>query len=341
MNTLKIEYLNSSESFKNELNSFLDEWFSMSNSIFTKTSGSTGNPKIIELSKSKMRESARMTGDFLKLQKGANALLCLPISTIAGKMMVVRAIELEMNLIATLPTSNPLENCDFQIDFAAFVPIQLSTILEKSPLKLKSIQTSIIGGGIISKEIESKLIQEKLTVFQTFGMTETISHVAMRKVGFESQLHYSALSETTFAEIDNQLIIKSPLLDFQPLKTNDIVELKNEKEFIWKGRADFIINTGGIKVQPEEIEKKISKLIPNSYFISSLEDALLGQKIILCIEGQLSFELSKSTFESTLTRFEIPKEIYFFKHFEYTESNKISRLKTLETNLKNALQQVL
>ena len=338
---VELKFINTSDSFKNEVNQFIEEWFNSDEFIQSKTSGSTGEPKKIEILKSKMKESALMTGKFLNLQKKETALLCLSTSTIAGKMMIVRSLELGLKLVIVEPCSNPFEFIEEGIDFAAIVPLQLTEILKKNPEKLKIVRNVIVGGGSVSEEIEEQLKKQELTVFQTFGMTETISHIAMRKIGLHKEEHYSALEGNSFSIEDNQLIVHSSLLDGFPLKTNDCVELINAKQFIWKGRIDFVINSGGIKIQPEEIERKLSKLIKNSFFITGKKDAILGEKVILCIESENTFEIQKSELVNYLSKYEIPKEIYFFKQFIFTESNKINRLKTVDLYLKDAIQQIL
>jgi len=338
---VELKFINTSDSFKNEVNQFIEEWFNSAEFIQSKTSGSTGEPKTIEILKSKMKASAQMTGKFLNLQKDEVALLCLSTATIAGKMMIVRSIVLGLKLVIVEPCSNPFEFINERIDFAAIVPLQLIDILKQNPEKLKSVRNVIVGGGSVSDEIEEQLKKQKLTVFQTFGMTETISHVAMRKIGLHQEEHYSALEGNSFSSEDNQLIVHSSLVDGTPLKTNDCVELMNTKQFIWKGRTDFVINSGGVKLQPEEIEKKLSKLIKSPFFITGKKDAVLGEKVILCIESETAIQIQKSALESYLSKYELPKEIYIFKQFNYTESNKINRLKTVDLYLKDAIQQIL
>ncbi len=338
---VELKFINTSDSFKNEVNQFIEEWFNSADFIISKTSGSTGEPKTIEILKSKIKASAQMTGKFLNLQKKETALLCLSTATIAGKMMIVRSIELGLKLVIIEPCSNPFEFIDGGIDFAAIVPLQLSEILKQNPEKLKSVRNIIVGGGSVSFEIEEQLKEKNLTVYQTFGMTETISHIAMRKIGLHQEEHYSALEGNSFSTEENQLIVHSSLLDDFPLKTNDCIELINAKQFIWKGRTDFVINSGGVKIQPEEIEKKLSKLINRPFFITGKKDVVLGEKVILCIESENAFQIKKSELESYLSKYEIPKEIYIFNEFNYTESNKINRLKTVDLFLKDAIQQIL
>ncbi|MBI1837742.1 MAG: AMP-binding protein [Flavobacteriia bacterium] len=337
---MNITYLNASETYKRKVQAFEDEWNNSNTFICSKTSGSTGQPKEIQIPKQKMIDSARMTGQFLSIQKGENALHCLSIDTIAGKMMFIRALILKLNLFIVEPCSNPLKFVFNRIDFIALVPLQLASILQSDKEKLNQISNSIIGGGEISKTIELELYKNKLTVYQTFGMTETISHIAMRKIGFEQQEAYTTLGENFITEENSRLVIHSPLLNFIPLKTNDSIELIDAKTFIWKGRTDFVINTGGVKIHPEEVEKKINSIISTPFFISSLKDPFFGEKLILCIESKLELHYPIKSFSERLHKFEIPKEIYFFPTFTYTESQKINRLQTLKL-IAHAIQQVL
>ncbi len=323
-----IIYLGQADTIKGSVEDFLSKWNDLTDSIYTDTSGSTGKPKTIELSKEKMKLSARMTGDFLGLKKGDKALLCLSPKTIGGKMMLVRAIELGLDLYVCEPNSNPLELVDVSLDFIAMVPLQLESSMVHHLDKLNSIKSVIIGGGEISKVQADKLRKNELTVYQTFGMTETISHIAMRKVGLETDQAYTALGENFFEEVDGRLVIHSPLLD-ESLITNDSVELLDEKHFIWKGRKDFVINSGGIKIHPEEMEKKLESHIDHPFFIGSLQDDRLGERVILCIEGWADEPIEKSEFLKCLSTYEVPKEIYYISQFVRTDSGKINRPETI------------
>jgi O-succinylbenzoic acid--CoA ligase len=331
VNSFKVNYLTKNSELIAEVEDFIKNWNDDSDCVYTNTSGSTGKPKKIEIKKEKMVESATMTCDFLSLQEGEKVLLCLSPKTIAGKMMIVRSIVRNLELYVVDISSNPLKIIDFQIDFIAMVPLQLEKTLELNSSKLKSIRNCIIGGGDISFRLKNKLVEKGITVYHTFGMTETISHIAMRKVGLINEECFQAIGINYFSVEDDCLIIHSPLLDSSSLKTNDIVQLVDNKKFIWKGRADFVINSGGVKIHPEEVEEKLSKFIDAPFFITYKEDELYGQIVILIIETETEteFELN-SQFRDVLSKYEIPKEIYFLKEFERTDSGKINRLKTKE-----------
>jgi len=330
LDSFTIKYLTNDTDLINEVENFVLNWNDSSDFIITKTSGSTGKPKSILLLKSKMIESAQMTGEYLNIKKGDKAILCLSPSTIAGKMMLVRSIILKLKLSVIDVNSHIFNKIEEEIDFIAMVPIQLKNALNESVEKIRKCKNIIIGGGEISSSLENQLKEKKITVYHTFGMTETISHIAMRKVGLITEDYFTAIGATTFSHKDNQLVIESPLLECQKIITNDIVQLLDNKHFKWIGRSDFIINSGGIKIQPEIVESKLIKIIHSPFFISSLKDEILGEKLILVIEGKLDSKLNKELFESVLSKFELPKNIYFINKFERTDSGKINRMKTKE-----------
>ena len=189
---------------------FINEWDNDLDFFIAKTSGSTGVPKEIKILKKHAIQSSLNTAEALNLQKGDNAFLCLSPDTIGGKMMIVRSIVLNLQLIIGDINANPLENCDSKIDFIAIVPLQLKELMEHSVDKLRSIQHIIVGGGIISEQLESQLIQHNLTVYQTFGMTETISHIALKKVGVDGTNHFKVLPNIEITERNSQLEIHAP-----------------------------------------------------------------------------------------------------------------------------------
>ncbi len=315
---------------KKQVDDFLTSWYDTKDYIETYSSGSTGKPKCIRIKKNKMKESARMTGEFFNLKKGDTALLCLSPLTIAGKMMIVRAVVLELKLLVTEVNSNPIKYLEIHIDFIAMVPIQLLTTLELCPEKLHKCKNIIIGGAEISETLSVKIKDAGLTIYHTFGMTETISHIAMRKVGVITEDYFTALGETYFTNKNEYLVIHSTLLDNGKLKTNDSVELIDSKRFKWKGRADFIINSGGVKIQPELVEKKINHLLSVPFFIIGITDEKLGQKVVLFVESSNELLVNKNELKSLLLTYENPREIYFLKEFIRTESGKINRIKTKE-----------
>lgn len=318
-----------------EVTSFISEWES-SHTFETMTSGSTGIPKKIIITKKQMLASAEMTCNFFGLKKGDTAFLCLSISTIGGKMMIVRALTADLRLTVGSVNSQPFQTKKPRYDFVAMVPMQVENALNAG-VDLSGIGTIIIGGASISKSLEQKIIDKNINAFQTYGMTETVSHIALKKINGNNQV-YKTIPGIQISSENDCLIIHAPALNVHHLKTNDTVEIVSEGEFKWMGRNDFVINSGGVKLHPEQIEEKLSFIIPLPFFVFGLEDDLLGQKLVVGIEGKM--EINKSILESILSKYEIPKEIYFFNKFHYTSGNKLNRPTTLSA-IDNAEKQVL
>lgn len=310
---------------------FLEEWFDDKDYILAQTSGSTGIPKSIQLRKESMLASAKMTNHFFQLNKKSKLLLCLSANYIAGKMMIVRAIAANANLWVIEPSSTPV--IDVNYDFAAMVPMQVETLLNKNRLdQLDKINCLIIGGSAISFTLEKRLQSINSSCYSTYGMTETVSHVALRAInGSLKTNRYIALEGIQFTTDDRDcLIIHAPHLNDTPLVTNDIVLLSDQHSFEWLGRWDNVINSGGVKLFPETIEQKINDLFSERYFIGSVPNERFGEMAVLVIEGK-PFETEKritieKLLKERLSRYELPKEIIFTAQFEETSSGKIKRI---------------
>ena len=226
---------------KEEVTSFIKSWGNDEKVIAIYTSGSTGKPKNIELAKEKMQISARKTLEYFKIEKGSSALLCLSLETIAGKMMLVRSLIGGLKLHVVTVSTNPILALKNPIDFVALVPMQLEAAIDTAFEKLKSIKTILVGGAPVSEELIQKLKDKKITVFQSYGMTETISHVAIRKIGFETEEYYEALPGITFSSDEQRLIIDypeilsekliAPFVTQQNFKANDLDILTNFSGF--------------------------------------------------------------------------------------------------------------
>lgn len=307
---------------------FLREWFSDSPLLRVKTSGSTGIPKELYVEKSRMMHSAKITCSFLGLKGGDVALLCLPLDYIAGKMMVVRSLVCGLDLYPVEPSSNPLSDTDIRFDFAALIPMQVYNILKSDVAseRLRNIKNLIIGGGFIDKSIEAELISFPHNIYATYGMTETLSHIALRKInGDEASASYHVFEGIQLSTTaDGALIIDAPALSDEVLVTNDVVRLSNDrKTFEVIGRKDNIINTGGIKVQIEEIESKLKPIISGHFAISSMPDVELGEAIVLVLEE--SSILIEEITESVLSKYSIPKRTIRMSQIPLTDTGKISR----------------
>lgn len=313
---------------------FLKNWFDNTDFVTVHTSGSTGKPKKIKMAKETMRSSARMTNDFFGLNASKKALLCLPASYIAGKMMLVRAIEGGFKLHTSEPVANPFKNTTEAIDFVAITPYQLQYSIEN--LKFVDVKNIIVGGGQISPQLVEKTEALSASIYETYGMTETASHIALRKInGKDKSEFFSVLNGVSIKQDSNKcLIINAPQLVDKEINTNDIVEMIDENSFKWLGRIDNVINSGGVKIFPEEVEKKLSDFITDNYFIASITDEIFGNKVILIIESEKYPDEKESLLikkmYSGLHKYEIPKHIFYISNFVYSFSNKILKKETLK-----------
>ncbi|MFV0531829.1 MAG: AMP-binding protein [Flavobacteriales bacterium] len=320
--TLNFEF---HEPWQKEILLFFKEYTHHNADIKVTTSGSTGKPKTIPILKSHMKNSALMTGNYFNLKKGQTALLCLPIRYIAGKMMLVRAVELKLKLICVKPSGNPLQALSTPIDFCAMVPLQV----ENSLSKLTMIKQLIIGGAPITSQLEYLLQSVSTHCFATYGMTETVTHIAIKSLNHSLKSDFYTVLNGISIEKDerNCLMIDCSMLNPQKVMTNDVVKLNGQTQFQFLGRYDHVINSGGIKIHPEIVEKKLSSLISERFFIASIPDKKLGEKVILVIEKEESdFTLN---LELYLEKFEIPKHVFFIKKFIDTPTGKIKRKETL------------
>lgn len=315
--------------WETELLQFLDEWFSESEFVNAQTSGSTGEPKPIELPKSVMTKSAERTIEYFDLKPADRLLLNLPCRYIAGKMMVVRAIVGEMNLIVTDPSTDFdfLESESF--DFGAMVPAQVYKILDQPGgyKKLENIRNLLIGGSSISAELEEKVGRAVSRVVSTYGMTETASHVAIRELsGDRKSDTYSCLPGIT-VDSDEKGCLQIYLPEFdQPLQTTDLAVIESPAEFRILGRFDSVIISGGIKYMPEVLEKKLTTILSQRFVVSSLPDEKLGESLVLVIEGK-PFDTSRllNLIGQILPPFERPRQVFFMNQFPETASGKIKR----------------
>lgn len=318
-------FIKEGEPFEQHVGNFLLDWFDDKSYIELSTSGTTGTPKVIKIEKQAMLDSALATGDFFGLKPGDTMLHCLPTNYVAGKMMFVRSFILGLDMKFVEPSSDPMKNIDEEFDFCAMVPLQAKNSLEK--LKAKKIKKLIIGGAKVHKALEKELVKLPMDIFETYGMTETITHIAAKKIG---ETAFTVLPNVKIYTDDKKcLVIKAPRISKDEITTNDIVDLVSENQFVWKGRLDNIINSGGIKLMPERIEDKLSTLIPRRYFVSGQYDEILGEKVVLYVEGE-SLTIEDSVFEG-LDKFEKPKNIVFISKFKETATGKIMRKESLES----------
>ena len=319
----------SAPEWEKELYSFLNEWFSESGPILAQTSGSTGEPKPVELSKSFMQRSAERTIEYFGLHKGNRLLLSLPCRYIAGKMMVVRAIVGQMNLITVDPASD-FEFLDGEtFDFGALVPNQVFKLLEQpsGKEKLEHIRNLLVGGSAISSEQEAQISQLSSRVVSTYGMTETASHIAIRELSGDRRSDFFHCLRGISVSLNEEGCLQIHLPEFNlRLQTNDLAELQSSTSFRILGRADSVIISGGIKYTPERIEKKIASMISQPYVISAVPDEKLGEKLVLVLEGE-PFDTHdlEQNLTTLLPPFELPRSIVFLNKLAVTTSGKWRR----------------
>lgn len=330
--TLKVlaqSYKENSDKEKVSTGKFLENWLDDKEYITVNTSGSTGKPKSITLQKQAMVNSAMATGTFFDLKAGESALQCLPSTYIAGKMMLVRAIVLGLEIDVVSPSSKPLSNINKHYDFCAMVPLQL----EQSFDQLHQIKILIVGGAAVAQRLYDDILKSSCDIYETYGMTETITHIAVKPINTNASPNFKILPNVKIRQDERQcLVIDAPHVNATNLVTNDVVELISDSEFRLLGRFDNVINSGGVKVFPEQIEAKLNAQINERFFIASQPDELLGQKVILVLETTQD-NLDSNTFNG-LEKFEKPKEIYTIAKFLETSSGKIQRQKTLDAIFK-------
>lgn len=316
---------------------FCKKWLSGQEEFVLKTSGSTGEPKPIILTRFQMESSANLTGKTFNLKLHDKALVCLNVDYIAGIMMLVRGMVLGLELTIVEPNSNPLENLENQeFDFAAFVPLQLQKILEnKSQIKtLNKMKAIIVGGAAVSEVLENQIQSLTVPVYSTYGMTETVSHIAIRKLNGNNKSNNFQILEGVSIGMDerNCLNIVANASNNELVQTNDIVEIIDGRSFKLIGRFDNIINSGGVKIQLEKVEKFFEKfIIDKRFFAYGMVDEMLGQKLIVIVESEyLADEQLLSKAKESLSKYEIPKQFFTIQNFSETPTGKIDKKATIK-----------
>ena len=331
------------------LEDFFSEWNNASDRVLVQTSGSTGKPKPMRVEKKRMLNSARITCDFLGLNPGDSALLCMSLDYIAGKMVVVRSIERHLHLISVSPSGHPLKDVNEEITFAAMVPMQVYNTLQvpEERERLSRIRHLIIGGGAIDAALEQELqsLPGDIAIWSTYGMTETLSHIALRRInGDEPSEWYQPFDSVHISQTEEGcLVIDAPQVCAETLVTNDIVEIepyiynKVEKlRFRIKGRKDNVICSGGIKIQIEEVETLLKPHLEKPFMLAKKKDGKFGEIAVLLTEDEdikkveatvrrlLSDESEKSS-DHKKYKYWIPKEFRYVEHLPLTETGKPKR----------------
>ena len=321
------------QSFRQELFTFLSEWFNHQPTVLVHTSGSTGKPKPMRVEKERMMESACLTCSFLGLKENDTALLCMPLQYIAGKMVVIRSLVAGLNLLPVTPSGHPLKNLKKAPVFAAMIPMQVYNSLQVPEEKelLKQIKHLIIGGGAIDSALAQALKDFPNQVWSTYGMTETLSHIALRRVnGTEASEWYTPFESVSIRlSQENTLIINAPKVCDKVLYTNDIAELNDQGQFRILGRKDNIINSGGVKIQIEQVEATLKKHFHTPFMITSAPDAKFGEIVVLLIENNPgsrdTYERIQKICEDVLPAYWCPKRIIPVENLPLTETGKPDR----------------
>lgn len=323
------------------LQQFLSEWNSPSATVTVHTSGSTGTPKPMEVEKRRMLASARITCDFLGLRPGDTALLCMPLDYIAGKMVVVRSLERHLQLVSVQPGGHPLSDAslgryarqlhaspDSGLTFAAMVPLQVYNSLRvpEEARRLKAVRQLIIGGGAIDDELARQLRTFPHAVWSTYGMTETLSHIALRRLSGPDASDWYTPFDTVAVSLntDGCLVIDAPLVHEGTLVTHDRAVINAQGQFRILGRLDNVIDTGGIKVQAEEVEAALKPVLRAPFMITRAKDPKFGEAIVLLTEHPDPDSL-KDACRQVLPHYWLPRHYLHIDHLPLTGTGKPAR----------------
>ena len=321
--TFAHELCNSKEEYLTELGRFLLDWLSDKPEIKLQTSGSTGEPTQLRAPKAMLSASAMTTVKALALQPKQQALLCLPVRHIAGKMMLIRALLAGLWIDVIEPTASPMVSKTY--DFTAITPHQLRSSLDH----LDRFKQIIVGGAPVDDSLRSALKGHASTIYSSYGMTETYSHVALQNLS-AGETHYTAVDHVRFSTHGDALVIHAPHIGIEKLITTDCVDLISSTQFLWKGRSDHVINSGGIKLHPEQIEKALSTIISVPFFVFGKPDKRLGQSLSIVFEGHLPNEIETMVSSlDTLSKYEKPKDYFVLSQF-IRSNGKILRKQTLK-----------
>lgn len=315
--------------FRQELFSFLAEWFGKESTLLVHTSGSTGAPKGIRVEKERMMASACLTCSFLGLREGDTALLCLPLKYIAGKMMVVRSLVADLDLLPVAPSGHPLIGVKEVPAFAAMIPMQVCNSLQvpEEKVKLRQIKSLIVGGSGMDTRTVGELADFPNAVWGTYGMTETLSHIALRKLnGADASGWYTPLEGVNIRLSEEKtLLIQAPRVCKGELTTNDIAEINGRKQFRILGRKDNTVNSGGVKIQIEQVESALKEHISQPFLITAIPDETFGEIIVLLVEGETPEGLD-DIYERALPPYHRPKRTIPILRIPLTENGKPDRI---------------
>ena len=322
-------FIQEGDKYEQYLGDFLMDWLDSSETINIITSGTADTSKLICFKKQAMVNSAIATGEFFNINIGDRALHCLPANFIAGKMMLIRAMILGLELDLISPSKNPFHKNNKNYDFVAMTPIQAFHSLAN----MSQVKLLIVGGAFVSKSLQNALQKTNVRAYETYGMTETLSDIAVREMKDPSS-EFKCLPYVAVTQDDRGCLeVTSDLLQVDHFVTNDAIELLGDRRFRLIGPIDDVINSGGIKLHPQQIERKLSQVLNTHFFVGGIADEILGEKVILALKYSASLKLDKILGKikefSNLETYEIPKSVIIFPDFIETESGKIRRKQTL------------
>ena len=306
---------------------FILDWINDKESFYFHTSGSTGQRKSMALSRSQLAYSAQVTLNYIDPNHHfTSSLLCINPRFIGGTMVIVRALLGRMQLHVQQASSLPSINS--AVDLISMVPLQVNSLINGNLQKFQKINTLIIGGAAISEKSISQLRAiSSLSTYTSYGMTETASHIALRNIKDNSG--FQLLGDIQATIIDDKLNLKGTATDHKKIVTNDIIKFITDDTFEFRGRIDHVINSGGYKIFPEEVESIMRPHFDFPFFIAGINDASLGEKVVLIAQTNNNIELTEKI-KMKLHRYQIPKDIFLVNQFEFTETEKINRKATLK-----------
>lgn len=308
--------------------SFINEWNSSKNNIQVHTSGSTGVPKELTLSREMLIHSALRTNHFFNINSESLLYSCVGPQFIGGKMMYVRANIANAQFFAETPSNRPILNVPHgeTIDLLAVVPSQMINILARKN-DLPIIKNILIGGSAINESLRAEIACSGLRCYETYGMTETASHIALRRISVTDSKPFELLPGISISSDERDCLIINLKEDNIEVHTHDIVEIVNDSEFFIHGRIDNVINTGGRKIIVEQLESKLFKLLQNPVALTSLSDRKWGEKLIAIIETETVLDAAqiRTALKRDLLPHEIPKEFIFVNKLPRTLNGKIDR----------------
>lgn len=256
-------------------------WRSGVNEIECHSSGSTGAPKSIFIPREQLIKSALRTIDYFNLTKSSTLYSCISPDYIGGKMMLIRAEVCGGKLCWEKPSNRPLfEGVTTEIDLLAVVPSQMRHIIDNIN-QIPKIRNIIIGGAPIPVALKEEIVKSGLNAYETYGMTETASHIALRKIE-ESNQGFSPLADIEIG-LDQRDCLVITIPDWGNFITNDIAQINSDNTFNILGRYDNIIITGGKKVNPEEIEQELEVILDCEVIAWGAPNALWGEIINIAV----------------------------------------------------------